>query len=175
MKKKMKSRSHKCIINRPRTRLGHKYSKYKKCLSMLMLISIKQHLSNIWGWIHEKVKGVKKGCIGSKWVNIWHLRNYLDVFFKFCRAALFFSFFLALIFSGFFFTLFFSLFLFLFLPDFYLITFSGVNIYILCSYGDKMINDNFLHFLSYSRDWQKKFRRNFNLSLNPVSKWYVCI
>ena len=113
MKKKMKSRSHKCNINRPRTRLGQKYSKYKKCLSMLMLISIKQHLSNIWGWIHEKVKGVKKGCIGNKWVNIWHLRNYLDVFFKFCRATLFFSFFLALISSGFF-SPYFSLFFFFF-------------------------------------------------------------
>ena len=28
----------------------------KKCLSMMMLIFIKQHLSNIWSSIHEKVK-----------------------------------------------------------------------------------------------------------------------
>ena len=39
-------RSHRYNINRPRSRRGHKYSKYKKCLSMMMLISIKQHLSN---------------------------------------------------------------------------------------------------------------------------------
>ena len=31
-------------------------SKYKKCLSMMMLICIKQHLSNISSSIHEKVK-----------------------------------------------------------------------------------------------------------------------
>ena len=33
-----------------------KYSKYKECISMMMLICIKQHLSNIWSSIHEKVK-----------------------------------------------------------------------------------------------------------------------
>ena len=43
-------------INRPRSRYGHKYSKCKKCLSMMILICIKQHLSNIWSSIHEKVK-----------------------------------------------------------------------------------------------------------------------
>ena len=47
MNMKMKNRSHTCNINRPRTRLGHKNSKYKKCLSMLMLVGIKQHLSDI--------------------------------------------------------------------------------------------------------------------------------
>ena len=68
----MKNRSLKCNINRPRTRLGHKYSKYKKCLSVLILICIKQHLSNIWSWIYGKVKQhwvekkallIKKLCI----------------------------------------------------------------------------------------------------------------
>ena len=44
---KMKNRSHGYDINRPRSRNQHKYSKYKKCLSMIMLIYIKQHLSNI--------------------------------------------------------------------------------------------------------------------------------
>ena len=43
-------------INRPMSRHGHKYSKYKKCLSKMMLTCIKQHLSNIWSSIHEKVK-----------------------------------------------------------------------------------------------------------------------
>ena len=32
---------------RPRPRHGFKYSKYKKCLSLMMLICIKQHLNNI--------------------------------------------------------------------------------------------------------------------------------
>ena len=31
-------------------------SKYNKCLSMMMLLCIKQHLSNIWSWIYENVK-----------------------------------------------------------------------------------------------------------------------
>ena len=56
MKMKMKNRSHRYGINRHRPRHGHKYSKYKKCLSMMMLICIKQHLSHIWGSIYEKVK-----------------------------------------------------------------------------------------------------------------------
>ena len=44
---RMKSRSHRCDIKRPRPRHGYKYSKYKKCLTLMMLICIKQHLSNI--------------------------------------------------------------------------------------------------------------------------------
>ena len=54
MKMKMKKRSHKCDINISRSRHGHKYSKYKKCLIMIMLTCI--HLSNIWSSIHENVK-----------------------------------------------------------------------------------------------------------------------
>ena len=38
MKMKMKNRSHRYDINRPRSTLGHKYSKYKKCRSIMMLI-----------------------------------------------------------------------------------------------------------------------------------------
>ena len=41
---------------KPRSRHGHKYNINKKCLSKMMLIFIKQHLSNIWSSIHEKVK-----------------------------------------------------------------------------------------------------------------------
>ena len=56
MKMKMKNRSHRYDINRSRSRHRHKYSKYKKCLSVMMLICIKQYLSNIWNSIHENVK-----------------------------------------------------------------------------------------------------------------------
>ena len=49
-------RSHRYGINRPRSRHGHKSSVYKKCLSMMMLLCIKQYLSNTWSSIHEKVK-----------------------------------------------------------------------------------------------------------------------
>ena len=45
---KMKNRSHRYDINTPRPRHGHRYIKYKICLSIIMMvICIKQHLSNI--------------------------------------------------------------------------------------------------------------------------------
>ena len=47
MKMNMKKRSHRYDINRPSSRHGHKYSKYKKYLGMIMFIGNKQHLSNI--------------------------------------------------------------------------------------------------------------------------------
>ena len=49
----MKNRLNKYNINRRRFRHGHKYTKYKMCLIIMMVISIKQHLSNIWISIHE--------------------------------------------------------------------------------------------------------------------------
>ena len=54
MKMKIKKRSHRSDINRPRH--GHKYSRYKKCLTMMILICVKQHVSNIWSSIYENVK-----------------------------------------------------------------------------------------------------------------------
>ena len=56
MKLKMKNRSHRYDINGPRLRHWHNYTKYKMCLSVMMVICVKQHLSNIWSSIHEKVK-----------------------------------------------------------------------------------------------------------------------
>ena len=47
MKMKMKNRSHRYNINRPRPKHGLKYTKYKRCLSVVMVIYIKQHLNNI--------------------------------------------------------------------------------------------------------------------------------
>ena len=52
----MKNRSQTYDTNRPRSRYGHKYTKYKMYLSIIMAICIKQHLSNICSSIHEKVK-----------------------------------------------------------------------------------------------------------------------
>ena len=74
MKIKINNRSHTYDINRPRSRDGHKHSKYKKCLNMKMLICIRQHLSNIWSSIHEKVKQhrgwvEKKRCLYKKACN----------------------------------------------------------------------------------------------------------
>ena len=42
-------------INKSRPRNGHKYIKHKTCLSM-MIVCTKQHLSNMWSSIYEKVK-----------------------------------------------------------------------------------------------------------------------
>ena len=68
MKIKIKNRSHRYDMNRPRSRYGQKYSKYKMCLSIMMAICIKQHLSNIWSSVHEKVMQhwnwvEKKSCL----------------------------------------------------------------------------------------------------------------
>ena len=52
----MKNRSQRCDINRPWPRHGHKYPKYEMRLSLMTVICIKQHLSNILSSIHEKVK-----------------------------------------------------------------------------------------------------------------------
>ena len=73
MKTKMKIDSCKYGINRPRCRHEHKYSKYMKSLSMMMLMCIKQHLSNIWtsvfenvkqhwGWVEKKALLIEKAC-----------------------------------------------------------------------------------------------------------------
>ena len=53
---KIKYGLHRYHINRARLRHGHKYTKYKMCLSMIMDMCIKQHLSNIWSWIQGKRK-----------------------------------------------------------------------------------------------------------------------
>ena len=42
--------------NRPRPKHGHKYTKREMCLIIMMVIGIKQHLSNILSSIHEKIK-----------------------------------------------------------------------------------------------------------------------
>ena len=56
MNLKMKIRPQKHEINRPKLKNRHKYNKYKMCLSLIMVICIKQHLSNILSSIHEQVK-----------------------------------------------------------------------------------------------------------------------
>ena len=43
----MKNRLQRYNINRPRPRNGHKYTKYKMCLGIMMVICIKKHVSNI--------------------------------------------------------------------------------------------------------------------------------
>ena len=53
---KIKNWSQRFDINRPIPRYGHKYTKYKMYLSKMVVICIKQQLSNIWSSIDEKVK-----------------------------------------------------------------------------------------------------------------------
>ena len=68
IKVKMKNRLHRYVINRSRSRHGHKYGTYKKCFAMTMVIGIKQHLSNTWNSIHEKAEAElkKKRCLYKK-------------------------------------------------------------------------------------------------------------
>ena len=47
MRLKMKNRSHRYDINRPRPRYGHKYTKCKMCLIIMMVICIKGTLMQI--------------------------------------------------------------------------------------------------------------------------------
>ena len=56
MTMKMKKRSRRFDINRSRCRHGRKYGKYIMFLIMMMVICIKQHLSDIWSSIHDKIK-----------------------------------------------------------------------------------------------------------------------
>ena len=56
MKVRMENRSSRYDINRPRSRHWYKYSKYKKRLSIIMLIRIKQQLCTIRRSFHENVK-----------------------------------------------------------------------------------------------------------------------
>ena len=58
MRLKMKNRSQRYDIYRPRPRHGHKYTKYKMCLNT-MVICIKQHLCYIWSSIHEKLSNTE--------------------------------------------------------------------------------------------------------------------
>ena len=49
------NKSYRYNINRPRPRNGHKYTKYKMYLRLMMAVCIKQHLSNILCSVNEKV------------------------------------------------------------------------------------------------------------------------
>ena len=49
----MKNRLYRQDISRPKPRHGHRYTRYNMYLSIMIVICIKQHLSNIWGSIHE--------------------------------------------------------------------------------------------------------------------------
>ena len=46
MQIKKNNRTHRDYINRPSPTHGHKYTKYKKCPSMMVLMCVRQHLSN---------------------------------------------------------------------------------------------------------------------------------
>ena len=68
----MKNRSHRYNINRTTPRHGQKYTKYRMCLSMVMVMCNKQHLSNIWSKIHGKVKTeLKKSAAYKKSLNLF--------------------------------------------------------------------------------------------------------
>ena len=47
MRLKMKNKSHRYGIHRPKARYRHAYTKYKMYLNMMMVICIREHLSKI--------------------------------------------------------------------------------------------------------------------------------
>ena len=51
---KMKSRSQRYDINRSGPRYGKKYTKYKMCLNIVMVICITQYLSNVWKSVEKQ-------------------------------------------------------------------------------------------------------------------------
>ena len=65
MKLEIKNRSKRFEITWPRSGCGNKYTKHKMCISIMIVIYIKQHLSNIYSTIYNKVKAlpIKKVCI----------------------------------------------------------------------------------------------------------------
>ena len=86
----MKNRTHRYNINRPRH--WHKYIKYKICLSIMMAICIKQHLSNIlssshenvkqhWGWVDKK-KGVQNFDFLEKGLGLVSSPHFVNDFLK---------------------------------------------------------------------------------------------
>ena len=59
-----KKRVHRYDINRPRSRHRDKYAKYKMCLAKILVICIRQHLSNFRSTIYEKIKALPiKKCV----------------------------------------------------------------------------------------------------------------
>ena len=55
----MINRSYRCNINNTRPRHGYEYTKYKMCLSMVMVMCKKQHLSDIRSLIYEKINNTE--------------------------------------------------------------------------------------------------------------------
>ena len=60
---KMNNRSHRYYMTITRLRHGCNYTKYKKCLSIMMVICNKQHLSHNWNQHWGWVAYIKKSCI----------------------------------------------------------------------------------------------------------------
>ena len=52
---KIKNRSHRYDINRPHSRMDINILNIK-CINVMVATCAKQHLSNVWSSIHEKVK-----------------------------------------------------------------------------------------------------------------------
>ena len=63
MEMKMKNGSHRHETNKIRSRDN-------ECLIMMMFICIKQHLSNIWSSIYEKVKQHWRLSWKKRWINL---------------------------------------------------------------------------------------------------------
>ena len=83
---KKQNRSYRCDVNRPTSRHGLTYTKYKKCLSMIMFIYIKQQPTNTrgstyekvkehWGWVEKNVLLIKHKCLRQKTKTLKHPKS----------------------------------------------------------------------------------------------------
>ena len=75
MKMKINNILHIENINRTRSRHGDKYSKYKKCFSMIMLICVKRHLSSIMKKLSNTEAELKKSVAYKKSVCLSYYVN----------------------------------------------------------------------------------------------------
>ena len=68
MKMKMKNSSHRYDIIKPKPKHGHKYANGIISVSVWWCLYVKQHLSNIWRSIHEKVKQRWGGTVKKRYL-----------------------------------------------------------------------------------------------------------
>ena len=92
MQMKMKNRSYKYNINRPNLDIVN----IKKCLNIMLLICIKQHLKIMWSSIHEKVRqhwrwiekcvAYKKRCVLFKAKPFLNKQTLLSLYYSYIHS-----------------------------------------------------------------------------------------
>ena len=94
MRLKMKNRSHRCDINRPRPRHGHKYNKYKMCHGKMFICVLSNTQVTFEAQFMNRVSNLKKSIAYKKRRVRHNNRNYLGISVS-CFSLIQMSFFLA--------------------------------------------------------------------------------